>query len=159
MPDMPTPASALATVLAPDFAVIDHGELLQITLPDGAHVALVGLDPLQVELELSVVLAAPEPVEPEALQAWGGAADAHLRAEVVADWQEVGFVVPPVGSLAAGEVEDDPDRKIWSYELPATVFAASLLQVRDIVEWGLAREREFVLWDVDGPMTPLQPVG
>ena len=153
----PTAADHLTAVLAPDWRVIDHGQLLQITHVDGEHVALVGLDPVQVELGLSVVLAAPEPADPEVLQSWAQTADAQLRATETGAWEEVGFVVPAVGELAEGEVLDDPDRTIWSYELPVTVRAASLAQVRDIIAWGLAQERAFVLWGAEGPMTALRP--
>jgi hypothetical protein len=156
-PSSPSAATLLTAVLAPDWRVIDHGQLLQVTATDGAHVALVGLDPVQVELELSVVLAAPEPADPEVLQAWAQTADAQLRATETGAWEAVGFVVPAVGELAEGEVLDDPERTIWSYELPVTVRAESLAQIRDIIAWGLAQERAFVLWDAEGPMTVLQP--
>ena len=148
----------LAASLAPEFTVVDHGELLQVTLPDGMHVALIARDPLQVELGLSVVLPPSEASDPDALQEWGASADAHLRAGPLPDWTEVGFVAPPVGELVQGEAIDDPDTAVWSYELPVTVRAAAVGQVREILDWALARPREFVLWGVDGPLSALEPV-
>ncbi len=157
MSDYASSLEALSAALAPELQVIDHGRFAQIVRADGEHVCVVGFDPLAVEFELSVVLPVDREDEDTRL-AWARVADDLLRADRTVPWIEAGFVVAEVGEVLDAEVVDDPDRRVWSYDVPVTTRAATVEQIREIVDWAWAREREYVLWGLDGPMSPLRPV-
>jgi hypothetical protein len=125
----------------PGRLVSDQGDYAEVLDIEGEPLALVGYEPWQVEVELSVILLGEDPEESAHI------ADERLRAEVVPAWEEAGFQVGEVGELRAGEDVEHPDRVVWSYDLPITVLSSGVEGIAEILEWAETKTREFILWD------------
>jgi hypothetical protein len=137
--------------LGTSFSVVEHEGCVQVLDGAGNHVALVGQDPLQLEAELSVVLADDgRPVEERAAEA-----DRMLRGEVAPSWRATGFVVGAAGEVHEGEAVDDPEHVVWSYELPVTTLARDTDELVTLVHRVRSAPTDFVLWGPGGPLTAL----
>lgn len=145
-------AAEIGRALGEGFSIEDHGAFGEITDADGVLVALVGYAPLQVEVDLSVVLA----VADEDVQDAAEAADRLLRAEQLGPWIARGFVPAEVGAVYEGESADDPEAGVLSYDLPVTSLARDAADVRALVDFALSLPRDFALWGPQGPLTALR---
>lgn len=143
-------ADEIAHALGEAFSVEDHGEYGEITDEEGALVALVGYDPLQIEVDLSVVLA----VADDALQDAAEAADGLLREGHLDAWIAEGFVPAELGAVYEGET-DDPESGVLSYDLPVTCLARDVAHLRALVALAVRLPRDFALWGPKGPLTVL----
>lgn len=121
--------------------VVDHGTFLQLVDEDGAHIALVGLDPLQIEVDLSAVLldATEETLEERIWSAHAFLEDVDARI-----WRPRGFVLGPEGELSQADVVADPERVILSWDRPTTRLAADMDDLAKTVAWILRQEVDFV---------------
>lgn len=145
-------ADEVADTLGAAYAVEDHGEFGEITDADDALVALVGYAPLQIEVDLSVVLAVAE----HALQDAAASADRLLRAAHLAPWLAAGFVPAEVGAVYEGESVEDPESGVLSYDLPVTCLARDADHLRALVALAVQLPRDFALWGPNGPLTVLE---
>jgi hypothetical protein len=145
-------AADVREALAGRWELVDHGAFGEVTDADGVHVALVGYEPPQVEVDLSVVLA----VADEDLQDAAEAADRLLRSDHLAPWVSEGFVPAPVGAIYEGESAEDPESGVLSYDLPVTSLAGDAAGVVRLLAFAEGRPRDFALWGVDGPLTALE---
>ena len=147
-------ADDVALALGAAFSVEDHGEYGEITDADDALVALVGYDPLQIEVDLSVVLAVAE----DAVQDAAESADRLLREAQLAPWIAEGFVPAELGAVYEGESADDPESGVLSYDLPVTSLARDADHLRALVALAVRLPRDFALWGPNGPLTVLERV-
>jgi hypothetical protein len=134
--------AAVQAILPDDLTLIDNETFAEIVDEDGAHVALVGFDPLQIEFEISVVLLDDSGDRTDDL-----IAEAHaLIEQVFAErWKPKGFHLGADGELHEGEVDDEPERIILSYDRPCTALARDPATLAELLAWAREQELDFVI--------------
>ncbi len=137
-----TRLAAVQAVLPADLTLLDHETFAELIDDEGNHIALVGFDPLQVEFELSVVLFEEADVDTDALIAEAHALLDQVHAET---WADKGFQIGEDGEVHEGEVEDEPERVIISYDRPFTARVPDPAGLAALVAWAREQTMDFVV--------------
>ncbi|MCO4746794.1 MAG: hypothetical protein KC912_18505 [Proteobacteria bacterium] len=144
---------ALEKALGDAYRLIDYDEFWQVVRANGEHVGLISPE-LLVQLDLSVIFF---PENEDHVYDLAEAADAFLRAEWTEPFAEVGFGISEEGAIQAADSEDKTS-VVYSYELPCVTQAEGAEMVVQVLEWSEQQTREFILFDVAGPLVVAEPV-
>lgn len=130
----------LAAALADDLSLEDHETFAEIVDADGATIGLIGYSPLQLEVEISVVLLADGDALDELIT------DAHrliddLHAE---RWAERGFHLAPAGEVREGEVVETGE-SLLSYDRALTALTPTPDALSELIAWVRGQDLDFVL--------------
>lgn len=126
---------ALRQALSPRYLVRDLDDFVAIADADGNHVALGVVDPLVIQVDLGVVFLDPTRTIEDQVPEAHAVLEEHFQAHFAA----LGFELGEEGELVEGELLDDPDRVLTSWERPmiarpesAEALIALLDQVKEL---------------------------
>lgn len=131
----------LRLAVLPRYRVRDLGDFLQIADADGTHVALALAEPLIVQVDVGVVFM----TEHLDLQRLVPEAHELLDAHYAEHFAALGFTLSDEGALVEGEVVDDPDRVLVSWERPMTAEPAGGAALVALLDRVTALDTELVL--------------
>ncbi len=105
---------ALQAALAPRYLLREVDEFVAIADAEGHHIALGVVDPLVIQVNIGVVFMDPTRTVEEQVPEAHAVLEGHFQAHFAV----LGFELGDEGDLVEGELLDDPEKVLTSWERP-----------------------------------------